>query len=455
RLLRAVADALAADAGPIVALADRETALGSPRLPGELTRTTYQLRLFADALEEGSYLEVTIEHAADTAMGPRPNLRRWLVPVGPVGVFGSSNFPLAFSVPGGDTAAALASGCPVVVKAHPGHPATAQRCFERIREAAANAGAPDGTIGIVHGEAAGAAVVQHPAIRAVGFTGSLRGGRALADLAAGRPDPIPFYAELGSINPLVVTPAAAARRAGEIGTGLAASYTLGVGQFCTKPGLAFVPAGADGDAVVDALAAATRAAAPGVLLTAGVRDGFARGSEDFAGAAAVTEVARGDQPPPELGYAVRPRVLQVDAGELHGRLQEECFGPLVLVVRYTDEAALLSALGRVPGSLTASLHIGPGETDLPQRVLDVVTAVSGRVVFDGFPTGVAVAWAMQHGGPWPASTSIHTSVGITAMRRFLRPVCLQDAPVELLPGELRDDNPDRVPQRVDGVLRLP
>jgi NADP-dependent aldehyde dehydrogenase len=245
-LLRAVADALESDREGIVAVADRETALGPVRLNGELTRTTYQLGLFADMLEEGSYLEVVIDHAGDTAMGPRPDLRRMLVPLGPVAVFGAGNFPLAFGAPGGDSAAALAAGCPVVLKAHPSHPATYARVTEVMARAAQAAGAADGTVAVVFGVPAGGALVRHPSIRAVGFTGSLRGGRALYDLAAARPEPIPFYGELGSINPVVVTAAAVAARGAEIAAGAVASYTLGNGQFCTKPGLVFVPAGSAG-----------------------------------------------------------------------------------------------------------------------------------------------------------------------------------------------------------------
>ncbi len=453
RMLRAMADALDADAEAIVALADRETALGSPRLPGELTRTTYQLRAFAEALDEGSYVEATIDHAGDTAMGPRPDLRRWLVPIGPVAVFGASNFPLAFSVPGGDTAAALAAGCPVVAKAHPGHPATSQRCFERLADAAADSGAPEGTIAIVHGQDAGAALVQHPAIRAVGFTGSQRGGRALHDLASGRPDPIPFYGELGSLNPVVVTPAAAAERAAEIGAGLAASYTLGGGQFCTKPGLVFVPAGAAGEELIAAVGVGTRDAEAAILLAGGIRDAFDAGTEALASARGATEVARSAATPGD-GFSALPRIFSVPAPELDGPLLDECFGPVTVLATYADEAELTAALARVPGSLTATLHIGAGETELPGRLLEQVTAGAGRVLFDGFPTGVAVAPAMQHGGPWPASTSIHTSVGITSVRRFLRPVSYQNAPDALLPAELQEANPDRIPRRVDGVLQV-
>src|SRR5215218_3769818 len=289
-LLRALADALEGRRDDVVTVADRETALGTTRLNGELTRTCYQLRLFAEVLDEGSYLEAAIDHAGDTPMGPRPDLRRMLVPIGPVAVFGASNFPLAFSVPGGDTASALAAGCPVVVKAHSSHPATSQLVFDVMVEAARTAGAPDGTLGVVHGVQAGAALVAHPAIRAVGFTGSVNGGKALLAIIEQRPDPIPFYGELSSLNPVIVTPAAAAERGAQIGGELVGSFTLGGGQFCTKPGLAFVPAGPEGDAVLGAMAEAVRGAAPQTLLNEGIAGSFGRISDGLAGAPGVEEI---------------------------------------------------------------------------------------------------------------------------------------------------------------------
>src|SRR3954468_15989746 len=275
-LLRALADALEARRDDVVTVADRETALGTTRLNGELTRTCYQLRLFAEVLEEGSYLEAAIDHAGDTPMGPRPDLRRMLVPIGPVAAFGASNFPLAFSVPGGDTASALAAGCPVVVKAHSSHPATSRLVFDVMEQAAREAGAPEGTLGIVFGQRAGAALVAHPAIRAAGFTGSVGGGRALLQIIEQRPDPIPFFGELSSLNPVVVTPSAAAERGEQIGRELVGSFTLGAGQFCTKPGLGFVPAGADGDSVVDTMARTVGETAAQVLLNAGIARSYQR-----------------------------------------------------------------------------------------------------------------------------------------------------------------------------------
>jgi NADP-dependent aldehyde dehydrogenase len=448
-LLRALADALEADRDRIVELADRETALGTTRLNGELTRTCYQLRLFAEAVEEGGYLEAIIDHVGDTPMGPRPDLRRMLVPIGPVAVFGASNFPLAFSVPGGDTAAALAAGCPVVVKAHPSHPATAQRVFEVMRDAAARAGAPEGTIGLVHGQDAGVALVRHPAIKAVGFTGSLTGGRALADMAAARPEPIPFYGELSSLNPVVVTAAAVAERADAIGRGLAGSATLGAGQFCTKPGIAFVPAGPDGDRLRDAAAKAFSELGEMFALNGGIAQHYSEGTERFAAHPGLTELAAagGDA----NGFSLRPRVFSTDTSKLDELLTQECFGPVTILVSYSDEADLLAALRRLPGSLTATVHIG--ESDDVSGVLDVLRPKAGRLLFNGFPTGVAVAWAQQHGGPWPATNTLHTSVGITSMRRFLRPVAWQDAPQSVLPAELRDDPGGAVvPRRVDGTL---
>jgi NADP-dependent aldehyde dehydrogenase len=452
-LLHALADALESRRDDIVRVADRETALGLPRLGGELTRTTYQLRLFAEVLEEGSYLEATIDHAGDTPMGPRPDLRRMLLPVGPVAVFGASNFPLAFSVPGGDTASALAAGCPVVVKAHGSHPATSQLTFEIIAEAARGAGAPDGTLGLVHGLDAGAALVAHPAVRAVGFTGSVTGGKALLEIIERRPDPIPFFGELSSLNPVVVTPAAAAERGGRIGEELVGSFTLGAGQFCTKPGLALVPAGPDGDVVVDAMTGAVRATGPQVMLNAGIAGSYGRTTAALAGVPGVRVIARGAEVGGD-GFETVPTLLESSAADLPREVTEECFGPLTVVARYDGEDELFAALEALPSSLTATVQRGTGETELPVRVSDRLLGRAGRLVYDAYPTGVAVSWAQHHGGPWPSTNSQHTSVGASAIRRFLRPVTWQGAPEEVLPEELREGY-DAVPRRIDGVLRLP
>jgi NADP-dependent aldehyde dehydrogenase len=448
-LLGALADALEDRRDDIVAVADAETALGEIRLNGELTRTGYQLRLFADVVVEGSYLEATIDHAGDTPMGPRPDLRRMLVPLGPVAVFGASNFPLAFSVPGGDTASALAAGCPVVAKAHESHPATSKLCAEVMAEAVAAYGGPEGTIEVVYGREPGGWLVQHPTVTGVGFTGSVGAARALMDLIDEREVPIPFYGELGSVNPLVVTPEAAAERAGEIGAGLAASMTMGVGQFCTKPGLAFLPVGRDGDILLDAAAEAVAATSAGVLLNPDIARSFGAGIEELAASPDIRERAAGHLAG-EATQAVPARLLEVEIGKLSGRMLEECFGPVTIAVRYNDTAELVRVLGSLPSSLTGTLHVGADGAVEP-AIVQVVQDRAGRIVFNGYPTGVAVSWAQTHGGGWPATNSIHTSVGPTAMRRFLRPITWQDAPEAALPHELRKETTNLV-RRVDGIL---
>lgn len=452
-LLEACADALESRRDEVVAIADRETALGLPRLNGELTRTCFQFRLFAEVLRDGAYLEATIDHAGDTAMGPRPDLRRMLVALGPVAVFGSSNFPLAFSVPGGDTASALAAGCAVVVKAHPSHPETSQLCHEILHQAIVDAGGHPGTIGLVHGMSAGRDLVRHPTVRAVGFTGSTGGGQALMAAIEERDEPIPFYGELSGLNPIVVTPEAAAERGDVIGRGLAASVTLGSGQFCTKPGLAFVPKGADGDRVVDALDAAMREMDRQWLLNENIALGFLQGTERLQAEPGIFVLARGNATTGE-GFQATPLLLTTDLSALSSAMTQECFGPVAIVARYPDEDALSEALASLPASLTATVHTGAGETKLPARLARQLERVSGRLVFNGYPTGVAVSWAQNHGGPWPSTNSLHTSVGSTAIRRFLRPFAWQDAPEQLLPDELQDREPG-IPRRVDGRLMVP
>ncbi|CAG7634115.1 aldehyde dehydrogenase (NADP(+)) [Actinacidiphila bryophytorum] len=453
RLLRAAAGALEESAADVVATADAETALGAPRLTGELARTAYQLRAFADVVDEGAFLDVIIDHADPAAQPiPRPDLRRMKIPLGVVAVYAASNFPLAFSVPGGDTASALAAGCPVVVKAHPDHPATSALCAGLLRGAAESVGLPADTVVLLHGFQAGVELVRHPAVAAAGFTGSVPGGRALYDAAAARPQPIPFYGELGSLNPVVVTEAAAAERAEQIGTGLAGSFTLGVGQFCTKPGLVLAPAGSDGDRLVAALTGAADSAAPGVLLDSRMRTNFLAGA---AARAALPGVSAPVAPAGEGETGVRPGFVTVPAAELTDLLLEECFGPLTVVVRYGSAAELSAVLDRLPGNLTATAHLGTAEAaeeDGPAAtLLSRLTAVAGRVLVNGWPTGVAVAPAQHHGGPYPATTSTSTSVGATAIERWLRPVTYQDTPPALLPAELRESNPLSLPRRVDGV----
>jgi NADP-dependent aldehyde dehydrogenase len=449
-MLGALAAALESHRDDIVATADSETGLGIPRLTGELTRTAYQLRFFGEVLTEGSYLEATIDPAAETPMGPRPDLRRMLVPIGPVAVFGASNFPLAFSVPGGDTASALAAGCPVVVKAHGSHPGTSRLVHEIMDAAAVRAGAPAGTVGLVFGRLAGETLVDHPAIRAVGFTGSLSGGRALLDRIGRRPDPIPFYGELSSLNPLVVTAAAARERAAAIGTGLAGSLTGSAGQLCTKPGLVLVPVGPDGDAVVAAAAAALGGAPVVPLLNRRIHTSYLADTERLCEIPGVAVVARGTQD--GAGLHAAPLLVSTPASEVPAEAFAEYFGPAAVIVRYAGEAELATVLAKLPASLTATVHAGADEE--PGALTRVLERTAGRIVFDGYPTGVAVSWAQHHGGPWPATNSLHTSVGATAIRRFLRPVTWQNAPIAVLPAELRDGAVD-IPRRIDGRLVLP
>jgi NADP-dependent aldehyde dehydrogenase len=447
--LRAAADALDAHGDELVAIAHEETRLDPARLRGEVGRTTGQLRLFAAAVEEGSYLELTIDDADPSATPPRPELRRMLTGVGPVAVFSASNFPFAFSVAGGDTASALAAGNPVIVKAHSGHPRLSRRTAEILAEALEAAGAPRGSLALVEGREAGNALVQHPVIQAAGFTGSVSGGRALFDLASGRPDPIPFYGELGSLNPVVLTPAAIAARGEALAKGLVGSFTLGVGQFCTKPGVVFVPEGAGFEQLVAGFVADAEG---GPLLTERITDAFPTGVAHLEADPSVTVVAQGR--PADDG--AQPVVLATDARAVAERpdpLLEECFGPVTVLVRYSSPDDLLTALRAVPGSLTATLHSEPG--DEVTAVLEVLQRKAGRVLFAGWPTGVAVTWSQHHGGPWPATTSLHTSVGTSALRRFLRPIVFQDAPQELLPAVLRDESLATLPHRRNGALRVP
>ncbi|MCB5907283.1 aldehyde dehydrogenase (NADP(+)) [Streptomyces pinistramenti] len=457
-LLRRAADLLDAAGERVIEAADAETALGPGRLTGELARTTYQLRAFADSVDEGAFLDVLIDHADPALAPPRPDLRRYKIPLGTVAVYAASNFPLAFSVPGGDTASALAAGCPVVVKAHPDHPATSELCAALLRRAAADVGLPDGVIGLVHGFRAGLDLVRHPLVGAAGFTGSVRGGRALHDAAAARPHPIPFHGELGSLNPVVVTESAAAERAEEIGAGLAGAITLGTGQFCVKPGLVLAPEGEAGDRLLTALTAAVSDTEAGVLLDHRMRDAFLDGVRTRAalpGVHAPVTPGAGGEHTVSAGFLTLPAAALAE-DSTHDLLLEECFGPVTVLARYTDEAEIAAVLARLPGNLTATLQLGADESagrdgaGRGGRLLADVTELAGRVVVNGWPTGVAVAPAQHHGGPYPATTSTATSVGTAAVERWLRPVAYQDTPPALLPPELREDNPLGLPRRVDG-----
>lgn len=443
--LDAIADALDDAREELVPIAHRETHLAEGRLTGEVARTTGQLRMLATVVREGSYLEAVIDHADPAATPPRPDLRRTLTPLGPVVNFAASNFPFAFSVAGGDTAAALAAGCPVIVKAHSGHRELSRRTAAIVERALAAVGAPDGTFFLAEGREVATALVAHPAVKAGSFTGSVAGGRALFDIAVRRPDPIPFYGELGSVNPVVVTSRASASRAKEIATGLAGSFTLGAGQFCTKPGLVFVPEGSDIPRLAtDALDAPT----PARLLTDSIGESFVQGWSGLAATPGVEVLAASTA----TADGVTPGIVRVDLDVFRSTpsLQEELFGPVTLLISYADDAELIPVLAELEGSLTATLHAQEGE-DVAQLV-DVLSERAGRVLFGGWPTGVAVTWSQHHGGPWPATTSVFTSVGATGIRRFQRPLAYQDAPAAILPPALQEENPLGIPRRVDGTL---
>jgi NADP-dependent aldehyde dehydrogenase len=446
QILDSIADGIEAHRTELIEIASAETGFGAAKLDGEINRAAFQFRFFAEVLREGSYLEVAIDPPADTPMGPRPDLRRILSPLGPVAVFGSSNFPFAFSVLGGDTASAMAAGCPVVLKAHPSHPATSQLSFNVVAAAA-----PKGVVAIVYGMNAGALLVAHPAVKAVGFTGSLRGGKALLEIIETRDEPIPFYGELSSLNPVVVTPGAAAERAEEIGAGLVASFTTGSGQLCTKPGFVLVPDSCDGDRLVAAVHAGLAKSVGHVLLNEGIFSTYAGETAALRERADVrTTTAPADD---GSGCAVTPMVVETTLDGLDPDLVREVFGPLTVIARYRADSvigAAATAFESFPSSLTATVHYAEGDDTLSE-LTELAAAHAGRVVYNAFPTGVAVSWAQHHGGPWPSTNSLHTSVGATAIRRFLRPVTYQNAPQRVLPPELRDGYTE-IPRRVDGVL---
>ena len=436
-----IAEILDGHKDELAALADRETALGLPRLTGEVGRTTGQLRLFSEVLRDGTYQDTVIEHAGAAT----PDLRRVNRPLGPVAVFSASNFPFAFSVAGGDTASALAAGCPVIVKAHEAHPHTSLRTAELVKQALDEVGAPEGVFDLVFGFQAGIDLVRHPGITAAGFTGSTRGGLALAKLCAERPTPIPFYGELGSVNPVFVLPGAVAERAAEIAKGYAGSLTLGSGQFCTNPGVMFVP---EDPALLDAIAEAVSGTVGAPMLAERIHDGLEAGQRELAAIPGVRLVAEGK--PGDGPWAPTPAVYAVSAEDFQAnaeRLREERFGPVGLVVTYVPGAdtapAELLAQGTVgEGHLTSTIHLNAddqADVAAARDLLPELERIAGRIVFNGWPTGVAVTHAQHHGGPYPATTApAHTSVGAAAIRRWFVPVVYQDAPAELLPSALKD-----------------
>ena len=440
--LEALAAALEADVDRLVAIADEESALGGPRLRGELAMAAANARYYGAVSAGGAWLGARVQRSdADGGL----DLRRVNVPLGPVAVFGASNFPFQFGTVGHDTCSAIAAGCPVVVKAHPAHPRLTIALAEAAIAALESAGAPAGTLSVVVGFDAGLSLVDAPAIAAVGFTGSQRGGLALVERAARREVPIPVFAEMGTVNPVVVTPAGVGRIA-QVAAGFVESFTLGAGQFCTKPGLLLAPRGSG---AVEAVGEQVRAHEGAWLLTAGIAGAYREGISELEGSGAEV-IAAGSGP--DAGYAATATVLRVDPADLRrgSRLVEECFGPAALVAEYDTVEQVLEVLTRMQPSLAGSVFGGgAGDVDLP-AVVARLSAQAGRVIVDGWPTGVACADAMHHGGPWPATSRPEaTSVGAHALDRFTRPVCYQDVPDAALPPALQDANPWRLPVEAD------
>ena len=437
--LDAIADEIEARAAAVTEIGTQETGLPEARLNGERGRTTGQLRLFAEHIRNGAYLDRRHDAAQpDRQPAPRPEIRMMQRPIGPVAVFGASNIPLAFSTAGGDTAAALAAGCPVVVKGHSAHPGTGEVVAEAVAAAIAATGMPAGVFSLIQGgrRDVGTALVAHPAIRAVGFTGSLGGGRALFDLCAARPEPIPFFGELGSVNPMFLLPAAMAARAEGLGQGWAGSLTMGAGQFCTNPGIAVVADGADADRFTAAAKAALGAVAPQVMLTPGMADAYRDGAGRMAASNSVRPVLATDSP----GRSAGPNLYETTAAAwlADHALGEEVFGPLGLIVRVESPERMPALADAFAGQLTATIHMDDDDLALAQALLPVLERKAGRVLVNGFPTGVEVVDSMVHGGPYPASTNFGaTSVGTLSIRRFLRPVAYQNFPDALLPADLR------------------
>ena len=444
-LLEAIAREIEALGDALLARAHAETGLPLARLTGERGRTCAQLRLFAQVAREGSWVDARIDPALPQRQPlPRPDLRRMLQPIGPVVVFGASNFPLAFSVAGGDTASALATGNPVVVKGHPAHPGTSELVADAVDRAVAECGLPAGTFSLLHGREprTGLALVRHPETCAVGFTGSHAAGRALFDAAATRPRPIPVFAEMSSLNPVFVLDGALTSRGPTIAEGLKQSFTLGVGQFCTKPGIVVGVASPAWDAFAARLGEVARAVPAGVMLHAGIARAFAEATADLR------DVEWLSQGPAAAARVTAARFLE-DAA-----LQREIFGPFTLLVTVPNAAGLASFARALDGQLTATVHGDPDDLCAPTTadLLRLLGQRAGRIVLNGFPTGVEVAPAMQHGGPYPSTTdSRFTSVGTAALARFARPVCFQDFPDSLRPPALQDANPLGLLRLVNGA----
>jgi len=455
RFLRHIADGIEAIVPELVERAHGETALPEARLKGEAARTINQLRLFAQLVEEGSWVNARIDPAQpERKPAPRSDLRSMMRPLGTVAVFGASNFPLAFSVAGGDTAAAFAAGNPVIVKAHHAHPGTSEMVGQVIAHSASECGLPAGVFALLFGPGAeiGAALVEHPKVKAVGFTGSLAGGKALMERAAARPEPIPCFMEMSSVNPVFVLPEALRTGGAQIASGLFASFTLGVGQFCTKPGLVFLPRNREADALVAQLKAHVGQAALSPMLTEGIAKSYRAGVEGRRKHDGVSTLAQAAANGAGISWAV-PVVFEINGSDLVSdpHLAGEIFGPTTLLIRYKSGEELMELACGLEGQLTATLHGSEADLAASADLIAVLERKAGRLIVNGFPTGVEVCHAMVHGGPYPAtSDSRATSVGTYSIYRFVRPVCYQDFPQAALPDELKDANPLGIWRLIDG-----
>jgi len=453
-LLREIAANLEAISEDLIERAHQETALPKPRLQGESARTCGQLRLFAQVVEEGSWVNARIDRAeAERKPAAKPDIRSMLRPLGPVAVFGASNFPLAFSVAGGDTASALAAGNPVIVKAHPAHPGTSELAGQAVATSVRKCGLPEGLFSLLFdsGTQIGVALVTHPLVKAVGFTGSRAAGRALMDLTSSRPEPIPFFGEMSSTNPVFILPGALRERGDAIASGLHSSFTMGAGQFCTKPGMVFVQRGDGTDGFRQKLRELVNGPAGYHLLTSGIRSSYKAAVATRKNNAGIKSVTLAPEPGPAQSVGAVLFEIEADAFLKNHGFEAEIFGPTTLVVEHFTRAQLLEIAHGLEGHLTATVH--GTEEDLRQfaDLIAILETKVGRLVFNGFPTGVEVTHAMVHGGPYPAtSDGRSTSVGSQAIFRFCRPVCYQGFPNSALPEELKDENPLGIWRMIDG-----
>ncbi|MCB1228888.1 MAG: aldehyde dehydrogenase (NADP(+)) [Verrucomicrobiae bacterium] len=456
RFLEACADEVEALGGQLIETAMAETGHPEPRCVGERGRATGQARMFAQYVREGSWVDARIDLPQPERQPlPKPDVRSLMFPVGPVVVFGASNFPLAISVFGADTVSAFAAGCPVVVKAHPAHPATCELVGRAILAAAEKTGMPEGVFSMVQGRtnAVGVGLVQHPETTAAAFTGSLRGGRALYDAANARPAPIPFYAEMGSVNPIFVLPGALKERGEAISAGYIQSLTLGVGQFCTNPGLVLGLESDELSAFVEGAASGAKGAAPATMLHAGIHHAFVEGVNAMQHRSGLTLVGESGTPADPAKSEAACYVFETDADGLRNNpeLFEEVFGPVSTVVKCPSPSDLEEFAAQLDGSLTASIHGTEEDLATYRGLIDILEKKVGRLIFNGFPTGIEVCHAMHHGGPYPATAhSYFTSIGTRCIQRFVRPLCFQGWPQSQLPEELRDDNPRGILRLVDG-----